>query len=80
MIVLEGKYKGWVFRIIYSMYLEDVSLLFLRLMLFFVGGTFIGNLVGMKNFSVVGNYLCFLFKLFGICKCIEKLNVSFNYF
>lgn len=80
LIVPEGKYKGWVPRIIYSMHLEDVSLPFLRLMSFPVGGTSIGNLVGMKNFSAVGNYLCLLPKSFGTCKCIEKLNVSFNHF
>lgn len=80
LIVPEGKYKGWVPRIIYSMHLEDVSLPFLRLMSFPVGGTSIGNLVGMKNFSAVGNYLCLLPKSFGTCKSIEKLNLSFNHF
>ena len=80
LVVPEGKYKGWVPRIIYSMHLEDVSLPFLRLMSFPVGGTSIGNLVGMKNFSAVGNYLCLLPKSFGTCRSMEKLNVSFNHF
>ncbi|XP_062587393.1 malignant fibrous histiocytoma-amplified sequence 1 homolog [Saccostrea cucullata] len=80
LIVPEGKYKGWVPRIIYSMHLEDVTLPFLRLMSFPVGGTSIGNLVDMKNFSAVGNYLCLLPKSFGTCKSMETLNLSFNHF
>lgn len=78
LLVPEGKWKGWVPRSIYSMGLEEVSLPFLKLQSFPVGGTALGSLVTMKIFSAVGNYIQRLPYSFGTCNDLERLNLSFN--
>ncbi|XP_052813851.1 malignant fibrous histiocytoma-amplified sequence 1 homolog isoform X2 [Mya arenaria] len=76
--VPEGRYKGWVPRCLYDMSCTNVSLPFLKLISFPVGGSSLGTLVDMVTFSAVGNYLSRLPESFGKCQNLVELNLSYN--
>jgi hypothetical protein len=79
LVVPEGRYKGWVPRCLYEMNCANVCLPFLKLLSFPVGGSSLGNLVGMETFNAVGNYLTRLPDSFGKCQNLVRLNLSYNY-
>ena len=80
--VPEGKYKGWVPRILYTMsHINELRLPFLHLLNFPVGGTALGPLsTNLTNFIAVGNHLNKLPKSFGECSNLVHVDLSFNYF
>ena len=75
----EGRYKGWVPRVLYEFQCTDVCLPFLKLLSFPVGGSSLGQLVNMETFNAVGNYLTRLPDSFGKCQNLCRLNLSYNY-
>lgn len=80
LMVPEGRYKGWVPRSMYEMKCCSVSLPFLKLLSFPVGGSSLGQLVDMEVFSAVGNYLTRLPDSFGKCQNLVRLDLSYNHF
>jgi len=79
LVVPEGRYKGWVPRCLYEMSCTKVSLPFLKLLSFPVGGSSLGSLVEMEVFNAVGNYLTRLPEAFGKCQHLYDLNLSYNH-
>ena len=76
----EGSFKGWVPRSLYTYVLNSLNLPFLRLLTFPVGGTALGSLTSLRNFSAPGNYLCRLPQDFTKCQFMVSLDLSFNHF
>lgn len=80
LIVPIGAFKGWLPRALYTYPLHSLYLPFLRLLSFPVGGTALGNLINMRIFHAVGNYLSRLPACFVQCDQITSLDLSFNHF
>ena len=78
----EGKYRGWVPRVLYTMdNIHELRLPFLRLLSFPVGGTALGPLAtNLTVFEAVGNHLTKLPNSFSNCDSLIHLDLSFNYF